>query len=134
MICFYSKALTQIFDQQIDKRNTLCPFYHKARYFAKDYEQKFDKDYFDTFALAVKMTAIRVYLQIAVQFNLRIYQMDEKTTYLNAPIDVQVYVKQPEGFIQKIEGIILFGSCENLCISAFQSIPTSKSSKQTPFL
>ena len=37
-------------------------------------------------------------MQLAVQFNLTVHQMDVKTAYLNAPIECELYVEQPEGF------------------------------------
>jgi len=35
-------------------------------------------------------------MQVAVQHDLLVHQMDVKTAYLNAPIDCEVYVAQPE--------------------------------------
>ena len=37
-------------------------------------------------------------MQVAIEINLDIHQLDVKTAYLNAPIDSEVYVRQPEGF------------------------------------
>ena len=37
-------------------------------------------------------------MQLAVQEGLEVHQMDVKTAYLNAPIDVDIYVNQPKGF------------------------------------
>ena len=39
----------------------------------------------------------------AVQYDLVIHQMDVKTAFLNAPIDCELYVEQPEGFTVKNE-------------------------------
>ena len=44
------------------------------------------------------MSKIRTLLQHAVQNDLIVYQMDVKTAYLNAPIDREIYIEQPEGF------------------------------------
>ena len=70
----------------------------KARYVAKGFKQRYGSDYFDTFAPTAKVTTIRLFVQLAVQYNLVIHQMDVKTAYLNAPIDVEVFVQQPEGY------------------------------------
>jgi len=51
-----------------------------------------------TFAPTARITSIRMLLQIAVQYGLTVHQMDVKTAYLNAPIDCETYVDQPEGF------------------------------------
>ena len=70
----------------------------KARYVAKGYSQIQGIDYHDTFAPTAHITSVRVLLQIAVQYDLIVHQMDVKTAYLNAPIDCEIYVDQPEGF------------------------------------
>ena len=44
------------------------------------------------------MSSIRILLQRAVQNDMRVHQMDLKTAYLNAPIDCDIYMVQPEGF------------------------------------
>ena len=72
----------------------------KARYVAKGFRQEYGSDYFDTFAPTAKITTLRIFLQIAVQFDLEIHQLDVRTAYLNAPIDVEIYVEQPEGYEQ----------------------------------
>ena len=37
-------------------------------------------------------------MQRAVQNDMITHQMDVKTAYLNAPIDCDIYMEQPEGF------------------------------------
>ena len=70
----------------------------KARYVAKGYNQVQGLDYHETFAPTARITSLRMLLQIAVQYDLIVHQMDVKTAYLNAPIDCEIYVNQPEGF------------------------------------
>ena len=70
----------------------------KARYVAKGFSQIEGCDYFDTFAPTPKMTSVRSIIQIAAQYDLVVHQMDVKTAYLNAPIDCQIFVVQPQGF------------------------------------
>ena len=70
----------------------------KARYVAKGFSQVEGRDYFDTFAPTPKMTSVRSIIQIAAQYDLVVHQMDVKTAYLNAPIDCQIFVVQPQGF------------------------------------
>lgn len=43
-------------------------------------------------------------MQIAAQHDLVLHQMDVKTTYLNAPIDYEIYMDQAEGFEGPLEG------------------------------
>ena len=47
------------------------------------------------------MAPIRLWLQIAVQYDLFIHHMDVKSAYLNASLDYEIYVEQPEGFKAK---------------------------------
>ena len=71
---------------------------HKARFVAKGYSQVQGSDYSETFAPTPKMSTIRMLMQISAENNLTVHQMDVKTAYLNAPIDCEVYLTQPEGF------------------------------------
>ena len=72
----------------------------KARYVAKGYSQVPDIDYHETFSPTARMTSIRVLVQLALEHDLLIHQMDVKTAFLNAPIDCEIFVEQPEGFSQ----------------------------------
>ena len=76
---------------------------YKARFVAKGYSQIPEIDYFETFSPTAKITSIRMLIQLALDQNMEIHQMDVKTAYLNAPIDCELYVQQPEGFVQKGE-------------------------------
>lgn len=71
---------------------------HKARYVAKGYSQIPNIDYNETFSPTARITSIRTLMQIAVQNNMIVHQMDVKTAYLNAPIDCEIYIDQPEGY------------------------------------
>nr|GEW77640.1 hypothetical protein [Tanacetum cinerariifolium] len=63
------------------------------------FRQKERIDYFDTYAPVTRITTIRLLLALAAIHNLVIHQMDVKTTLLNGNLDVEVYMKQPEGFV-----------------------------------
>ena len=71
---------------------------YKARYVAKGYSQKMGVDYEETFSPTANMTSVRVLVQKAAQENFILHQMDVKTAYLNAPIDCEIYMEQPEGY------------------------------------
>ena len=70
----------------------------KARYVAKGYSQVKGIDYQETFAPTANLTSLRVLMQIAAQKDLILHQMVVKTAYLNAPIDVEIFMDQAEGF------------------------------------
>ena len=71
---------------------------YKARFVAKGYSQEKGVDYNETFAPTANLSSIRSLMQIAAQHDLILHQMDVKTAYLNAPIDCEIYMEQPEGF------------------------------------
>ena len=75
--------------------------YHKARYVAKGYAQVHEVDYLETFSPTPRRTTFRAIMNKAVQEDMIVHQMDFDTAYLNADLDVDVYVKQPDGFVEK---------------------------------
>ncbi|KAK3874235.1 hypothetical protein Pcinc_020808 [Petrolisthes cinctipes] len=76
---------------------------HKARYVAKGYSQVKDVDYGETFSPTARHTSIRMLMQLATQEGMKVHQMDVKTAYLNADIEYEIYLEQPEGFVKKNE-------------------------------
>jgi len=76
---------------------------YKARFVAKGYRQVYGRDYNETFSPTAKLSTIRMIVAIAAQYDANLHQLDVKTAYLNAPIDEDVYMKQPEGFVVRNE-------------------------------
>ncbi|KAF2358480.1 Reverse transcriptase RNA-dependent DNA polymerase [Trinorchestia longiramus] len=72
----------------------------KARYVAKGYSQVADVDFTETFSPTARLTSVRMLMDIAVQKSYIVLQMDVCTAYLHAKIDCNVFVEQPEGFIE----------------------------------
>ena len=72
----------------------------KARLVAKGFKQKTDLDFFDTFSLVTRITSIILLIAIAAIFDLKIHQMDVKTTFLNGDLEEEIYMDQPEGFVE----------------------------------
>ena len=72
----------------------------KAKLVAKGFKQKADLDFFDTFSLVTRITSIRLLIAIAVIFDLKIHQMDVKTVFLNGGLEEEIYMDQPEGFVE----------------------------------
>ena len=52
----------------------------------------------ETYAPVAKMEAIRLLLAYACSKNVKVYQMDVKSAFLNGELEEEVYIEQPEGF------------------------------------
>ena len=74
---------------------------YKAPFVAKGYSQAPGIDYHETFSPTVRITSVRILMQLAIQTGMVVHQMDVKTAYLNAPIDCELYIEQPEGYERK---------------------------------
>ena len=74
---------------------------HKARYVARGFKQKRGVDYDQTHSPTVKTVTLRVLLSSAVQNEMKLKQLDIKAAYLNAGIEEEVFVDQPQGFVKK---------------------------------
>ncbi|WVZ97487.1 hypothetical protein U9M48_043017 [Paspalum notatum var. saurae] len=71
---------------------------NKARLVAKGYSQVEGIDFGETFAPVARLEAIRFLLAYASHHDMKLYQMDVKSAFLNGYINEVVYVEQPPGF------------------------------------
>ena len=69
-----------------------------ARLVVKGFKQTHGVDYDENFSL-VAMLKSRILLAIAAYYNYEIWKMDVKTTFLNGKLLEDVYMTQPEGFV-----------------------------------
>ncbi|GKF04912.1 retrovirus-related pol polyprotein from transposon TNT 1-94, partial [Tanacetum coccineum] len=72
---------------------------NKARLVAKGFRQEEGIDFEESFAPVARIEAIRIFVANAAHKNMTIYQMDVKTAFLNGELREEVYVSQPEGFV-----------------------------------
>ncbi|GJU22118.1 retrovirus-related pol polyprotein from transposon TNT 1-94 [Tanacetum coccineum] len=72
---------------------------NKARLVAQGFRQEEGIDFEESFALVARIEAIRIFVANATNKNMTIFQMDIKTTFLNGDLKEEVYVSQPEGFV-----------------------------------
>ncbi|GKF21002.1 retrovirus-related pol polyprotein from transposon TNT 1-94, partial [Tanacetum coccineum] len=72
---------------------------NKARLVARGYRQEEGIDFEESFAPVVRLEAIRIFLAFAAHMNMVVYQMDVKTAFLNGNLREEVYVSQPDGFV-----------------------------------
>lgn len=73
---------------------------YKARLVAKGFSQVAGVDYIETFASIAKMNSIRLTLAIAAAHGWDVHQMDVKSAFLHGDLDEEIYMEQPQGFIQ----------------------------------
>ncbi|GKE12261.1 retrovirus-related pol polyprotein from transposon TNT 1-94 [Tanacetum coccineum] len=88
-VCMY--ALTA------DAENTVI--WNKSCIVAKGYGQEEGIDFKESFAPVVRLEAVRIFVAYAAHKNFPIYQMDVKTTFLNGLLKEEVFVCQPDGFV-----------------------------------
>ncbi|GJS66139.1 retrovirus-related pol polyprotein from transposon TNT 1-94 [Tanacetum coccineum] len=77
----------------------LVPRPDKARLIARGYRQEEGIDFKESFPPVARLEAIRIFLPFAAHMSMVIYQMDVKTTFLNGILHEEVYVSQPNGFV-----------------------------------
>ncbi|GJS00082.1 retrovirus-related pol polyprotein from transposon TNT 1-94 [Tanacetum coccineum] len=71
---------------------------YKARLVAKDYTQKNDVDYNETFSPVSKNDSLRLKLALVAHFELYLHEMDVKIAFLNENLEKEVYLEQREWF------------------------------------
>ena len=71
---------------------------NKARLIAQGYNQQEGIDFTKTFAPFARLKDIRIMLVFATHKNIKLFQMDVKSSFLNDFIEEEVYVRIPPGF------------------------------------
>ncbi|GJU01249.1 retrovirus-related pol polyprotein from transposon TNT 1-94 [Tanacetum coccineum] len=90
-------ALKWIYKVKLDEYDDVLK--NKARLVAKVYRQEEGIDFEESFAPVARIKAIRIFIANAASKNMSIYQMDVKIAFLNGELKEEVYVSQPEGFV-----------------------------------
>ena len=75
---------------------------YKARLVVKGFSQKQGIDFDEIFYPIVKMSSIRVVLGLVANLDLKLEQLDVKTTFLHGDLKEESYMDQSEGF--KVKG------------------------------
>nr|GFA26140.1 retrovirus-related Pol polyprotein from transposon TNT 1-94 [Tanacetum cinerariifolium] len=63
------------------------------------YAQKEGIDFKESFAPLARLEAVRLFIAYAAHKSFTVYQMDVKTAFLYGPLKEEVYVNQPDGFV-----------------------------------
>nr|GFC19363.1 hypothetical protein [Tanacetum cinerariifolium] len=71
----------------------------KVRLVAKGCTQTYRIDYEETFSPVADIRAIRILIAIATYYDYEIWQMDVKTAFLNGYLDEDIYMEQPERYV-----------------------------------
>nr|GEW78184.1 hypothetical protein [Tanacetum cinerariifolium] len=74
---------------------------NKARLVAKGYLHEERVDFEESFAPVARIKAIIIFLAYVAHKNMVILQIDVKTEFLNGILKEEVYVSQPEGFVNQ---------------------------------
>nr|GEZ73342.1 hypothetical protein [Tanacetum cinerariifolium] len=98
----YKEALTQsccieAMQEELNKFERILK--NKARLVTQGYRQEEWIDFEESFAPVARLEAIRIFLAYAAHKNMVVYQMDLKTAFLNGNLREEVYVSQPDGFV-----------------------------------
>ncbi|GJZ97813.1 retrovirus-related pol polyprotein from transposon TNT 1-94 [Tanacetum coccineum] len=67
----------------------------------KGFSQEEGIDFKESFASVARIEAIHIFIAIAANKNMTIFQMDVKTKFLNGELKEEVYVSQPERFVDQ---------------------------------
>nr|GEZ16497.1 copia protein [Tanacetum cinerariifolium] len=74
---------------------------NKARLVAQGFRQEEGIDFEESFALVLRIKVIRIFVANAANKKITILQMDIKMAFLNGELKEEVYVSQPEGFVDQ---------------------------------
>nr|GEZ75120.1 uncharacterized mitochondrial protein AtMg00810-like [Tanacetum cinerariifolium] len=80
-----------------DEENTIIR--NKSRLVAKGYAQKEGVDFEESFAPFARLEAVRLFIAYTAHKSFIVYPIDVKTAFLYGPLKEEVYVNQPDGFV-----------------------------------
>lgn len=90
-----------VFKVKRDKNGN--PERFKSRLVAKGFSQKEGIDYFETFSPVIRHSTLRFLIALSAKYSFEIHHLDVATAFLNGELKEEIYMTQPEGFVQKGE-------------------------------
>ncbi|GJX27908.1 retrovirus-related pol polyprotein from transposon TNT 1-94 [Tanacetum coccineum] len=85
-----------IFNKKDEDNTVIC---NKARLVAKGYRQEEGIDFEEYFAPVARLEVVWIFVAYVAYKSFPIYQMDVKMDFLNGLLKEEVYVSQPDGFV-----------------------------------
>ncbi|GJY63828.1 retrovirus-related pol polyprotein from transposon TNT 1-94 [Tanacetum coccineum] len=101
----HDACVSKVFEMDMNARTKIAKdedqtvIRNKARLVAKGYAQEEGIDFEESFAPVAHLEAVRIFIAYAAHKSFPIYQMDVKMAFLNGPLKEEVYVAQPDGFV-----------------------------------
>nr|GEY15412.1 reverse transcriptase domain-containing protein [Tanacetum cinerariifolium] len=92
-------TLKWIYKVKLDKLGGILK--NKARLVARGYRQEEGIDFEESFAPVARLETIHIFLAYVTHKNMVVYQMDVKTAFLNGNLREEVYVSQPDEFVDQ---------------------------------
>nr|GFC60907.1 retrovirus-related Pol polyprotein from transposon TNT 1-94 [Tanacetum cinerariifolium] len=96
-LCTNVINLKWLWKNKRDEENTVIR--NKSRLVAKGYAQKEGVDFEESFTPVARLEAVRLFIAYTAHMSFTIYQMDIKTAFLYGPLKEEVYINQPDGFV-----------------------------------
>nr|GFA28176.1 retrovirus-related Pol polyprotein from transposon TNT 1-94 [Tanacetum cinerariifolium] len=96
-LCINVINLKWLWKNKRDEENTVIQ--NKSRLVAKGYEQKEGVDFEESFAPVARLEVVRLFFAYVAHKSFIVYQMDVKIVFLYGPLKEEVYVNQPNGFV-----------------------------------
>nr|GFB18025.1 retrovirus-related Pol polyprotein from transposon TNT 1-94 [Tanacetum cinerariifolium] len=90
-------TLKWLFKNKHDEEQTVIR--NKSRLVVRGYRQEKGIDFEESFTPVARMEVIRIFLAYAAHKSFTVFQMDVKNAFLHGSLKEDVYVCQPEGFI-----------------------------------
>ncbi|GKE59836.1 retrovirus-related pol polyprotein from transposon TNT 1-94, partial [Tanacetum coccineum] len=95
---FKESSLRDVIPTNMHSRGVLK---NKASLVARGYRQEEGIKFEESFTPVARLEAIGIFIAYAAHKNMTVYQIDVKTVFLNGILHEEVYVSQPDGFVDQ---------------------------------
>nr|GFD06660.1 hypothetical protein [Tanacetum cinerariifolium] len=101
LFCYYDAFLTSVEPKTYKEALTQACWIEAMHEELNEFERPEEEgiDFEESFASVARLEAIRIFLAYVAHKNMVVYQMDVKTAFLNGNLQEEVYVSQPNGFV-----------------------------------